>query len=122
MVESLGTRTFSAGEVIFREGDIGHEVFIIQSGMVEIARTTEDGKRVTLAFLGEGTLFGEMALVDQEPRSATATALEDSVCYVLPEERFAKDFADAPPLIQTMLRLMVQRLRLTTREVQAQRL
>ena len=116
MDEFLDTRVYPPGEVIFREGDEGHEVFIIQSGLVEIAKTDESGGKTTLAFLGEGNLFGEMSLVDREPRSATVTALEETACYILPEQRFAADMENTPPLIQSMVRLLVQRLRVTTRD------
>ncbi|CCQ73933.1 Crp/Fnr family transcriptional regulator [Magnetospira sp. QH-2] len=122
MEQHLDTRTYPAGEVIFDEGDPGHEVFIIKSGLVEIAQTDLNGTRQTLAFLGEGNLFGEMALVDQEPRSASAKALENTDCYVLPEPLFRENMDKTPPLIQSMVQLLVQRLRLTTREASSQRL
>ncbi len=117
MEDTLETRSFRSGDVVFREGDPGSEIFIVKSGLVEISREVEGEGRTTLAFLGEGNLFGEMALVDNSPRSARAVALEDTVCLVLPEDLFADNLARSTPLIRDLIRLLVKRLRLTTLQV-----
>ncbi|GAB6053739.1 hypothetical protein JCM17960_25590 [Magnetospira thiophila] len=122
MDQLLDTRTVAAGEIIFREGDPGHEVFIIKSGLVEISHKDDNDGHVSLAFLGEGNLFGEMALVDNEPRSATATALENTDCYVLPEPLFRENMERTPPIIQSMIQLLVRRLRHTTRDFSTHKL
>ena len=66
-------RTYEDGEVIFREGDKGEGMYVIQAGKVKITKQTTSGE-VTLSVLEDGDIFGEMALFDKLPRSATATA------------------------------------------------
>lgn len=68
-------REFTAGAVIFREGDPGRVMFVIQQGRVKISRRFSTGER-TVATLGPGEFFGEMAILNAKPRAATATALE----------------------------------------------
>ncbi len=117
MENTLEMRSFRSGEEVFREGDLGFEIYIVKSGLVEISRQIEGEGRATLAFLGEGNLFGEMALVDRSPRSARAVALEDTVCFVLPESVFRENMARSTPLVQDLVRMLVKRLRLTTQQV-----
>ena len=64
-------RAYKPGEVIFREGDAGETMFIIQEGEVRIHKRVRD-KETTLAVLKDGDFFGEMAIIDKEPRSASA--------------------------------------------------
>ena len=68
-------RSFPAGEVLFREGDPGVEMFVIQSGRVRISKVFPSGER-TLAVIGPGEFFGEMAILNGKPRTATATTIE----------------------------------------------
>src|SRR5262245_6730812 len=76
-------RTFKAGETIFREGEAAHELFVIKKGRVEIRF---DGR--VLDELGENDLFGEMALVEQAPRSATAVATTEVALAPIAEKQF----------------------------------
>ena len=75
--EELFGITYEKGETIFSHGDLGDTMYVIQSGAVEISRL-QDGKKAVLALLDHNDLFGEMALVDNHPRSATATAISRS--------------------------------------------
>jgi CRP-like cAMP-binding protein len=70
-------RQFSAGEVIFHEGDVGHEMYLIQEGQVEILRLGSDGPQ-RLALLEKGDFFGEMAILDELPRTATVAAVSEA--------------------------------------------
>ncbi|MSP87761.1 MAG: cyclic nucleotide-binding domain-containing protein [Alphaproteobacteria bacterium] len=77
----LDRHTFLPGDVIFREGEMGDCAFIINQGLVEI--TKKSGRRsVVLDRVGVQGIFGEMAMIDAKPRSATATALEPTQCLV----------------------------------------
>jgi len=64
-------RTLAAGDVLFKEGDVGNVAYVVESGMIEICRFTGEDY-VTLVELEKGALFGEMALIDSQPRSAMA--------------------------------------------------
>jgi CRP/FNR family cyclic AMP-dependent transcriptional regulator len=76
-------RDYKAGDVIFKQGDDAHELFIVQSGKVEIFQ----GDRV-LETLSDHGIFGEMALIDSAPRSATAVAITDATLIPVSEDRF----------------------------------
>src|SRR5436190_2644726 len=77
-----------AGSSLFRVGDAGEAMYIIESGRVRITVTDADGREVILASLGHGDFFGEMAMLDGHGRSADATVTEDSRLAVLTRENF----------------------------------
>ena len=79
LFQRLG-RTFPAGTVLFHEGDQGREMYVIQSGKIKISKKVREEEQ-TLAAIGPGEFFGEMAIFNNKPRSASATVLED--CKVL---------------------------------------
>ncbi len=83
VAQGLHARTYRPGEVVFVEGDIGRALFILESGSVELTRRGADGKPVVLYALKPGEFFGEMALLESLPRSATATATETSRLHLL---------------------------------------
>jgi CRP/FNR family transcriptional regulator len=76
-------RRWSAGEVIFREGDTGDTCYVLQEGSVRVTRNHSDGRTITLAELRSGDLFGELAMFDSERRSATVEAVEDTTAVAL---------------------------------------
>jgi CRP/FNR family cyclic AMP-dependent transcriptional regulator len=75
-------RVFPAGEVLFREGDKGEVMFVIQSGLVRISKHIQGTDR-TLATFGRGEFLGEMAILNEKPRTATATVVEDTKALVI---------------------------------------
>lgn len=79
---AMQRRTYTAGEVLFEEGQPGKAVFILKSGQVELTRRTAEGPR-SLGTLIAGQMFGEMALLEQMNRTATATVVEDGEIYLL---------------------------------------
>ena len=87
----VSTRSFNAGEVIFREGDPAEELYVVQSGLVRI----KTGKQV-LETLGPNSIFGEMALIDAQPRSATAVAVTDATVAPIREEQFLSLIRETP--------------------------
>jgi len=99
-------RTFKAGETIFKEGDPGDEMFVIHSGRVEIRR----GNR-TLETLGEKSIFGEMALIDDGPRSASAVAATDVSLVPVGEKQFLFLVSETPYFALNVMRTLVRRLR-----------
>jgi CRP-like cAMP-binding protein len=90
-------RDYKAGDVIFKQGDDAHELFIVQSGKVEIFQ----GDRV-LETLSDHGIFGEMALIDSAPRSATAVAITDATLIPVSEDRFLSLISNAPNAIANM--------------------
>jgi hypothetical protein len=101
---------FQPGQVIFREGDTSQEAFRILRGRVEISLLA-DGKPVILAQLGEGDIFGEMAMVDERPRSASAQALEVTECEVLTPENFNELVLSRPEVLIPYMASFFERLR-----------
>ncbi|MBI3300406.1 MAG: cyclic nucleotide-binding domain-containing protein [Elusimicrobia bacterium] len=80
---SFHNRVYNEGETLFLEGDIGRALFVLESGKVELTKHGPDGAPQRIAELGPGALFGEMALLEQLPRSASAVALETSTLLLL---------------------------------------
>jgi len=99
-------REFKAGETIFNEGDPAQELFIIQSGQVEIRL----GNRL-LGTLADNNIFGEMALIDASPRSATAVAATDVKLVPVGEKQFLFLVSRTPHFALNVMRVLAQRLR-----------
>ena len=106
------SRFYSAGQVIFREGDRGNEFFVIRRGEVEI----RSGNRL-LEALGENEIFGEMALIDAEPRSADAVARTDAVVAPISEKQYIFLVKHTPYFALKVLRVLARRLRTQNRAV-----
>jgi CRP-like cAMP-binding protein len=84
MAQALHSRTYHAGEVLFMEGDIGRALFILESGKVELAKKdAATGENRVIFTVSSGDFFGEMALLEQMPRTATATAAERAKLHLL---------------------------------------
>ncbi len=101
---------FRDGEIIIKEGETGKDMFIIVKGKVSIAKESE-GVKTTLATLTEGDIFGEMALVDSQPRSATVIAVGDVRARVLDRDSFRSLIAINPKIAMLVFDKLCQRLR-----------
>ena len=101
---------FKAGSVIFRKGDEARDLFVIKSGQVRI----QIGNR-TATELGPDSIFGEMALIDDEPRSATATAVTDVELVPVSEKQFLFLVSQTPYFALKVMRVLAQRLRATNK-------
>ena len=106
----MSSALFQPGQMIFCEGDTTQEAYRILKGRVEISIAGE-GKSVILAQLGEGDIFGEMAMVDERPRSASAQALEVTECEVLTAENFNEAVLQRPEILIPYLASFFERLR-----------
>ncbi|MCD6035158.1 MAG: two-component system response regulator [Rickettsiales bacterium] len=100
---SIETKQFKAGDVIFKEGDKADCIYFMLSGKVSITRN-QGGKTVTLATLEKDAVFGEMALIDNKPRSANVIALEDSECLKATESNFTGVLSKSNAAIKTALK------------------
>ncbi len=100
---------YSAGDVIYREGDRPEKVFIVKDGEVEVSRTT-GGERVRLAVLGPGEIFGESGIIQDKPRSTTMKALRDTTIIKVDRETFLKSFGSDNPFLLPLFRMLCARL------------
>ena len=109
-------RTVLKHNVIFNEGSKGEEAYLLVDGKVEISGSV-DGRKKVFAVLKPVSIFGEMALfLEDQGRTATAIALEDSKVVVLNRDDLEGYINDAPPAISAMLNVMVTRLKATTKK------
>lgn len=100
------------GEVIFREGDRGDLLYLVGEGSVKISKSGRGGEQETLGFINSGNFFGEMALLDGQPRSAMATAAETTLLGTVDEPTFQHILELAPSrLHMNFLRSVTERLR-----------
>ncbi|MBA7596641.1 MAG: cyclic nucleotide-binding domain-containing protein [Calditrichaeota bacterium] len=107
-------RQVKKGDVIFQDGSSGQSMFIILEGQVEISKILGDQKTI-LAKLGVGSIFGEMAILDNQPRSATATAITNCVVLAISREMLRTRLEEVPKWLQTFFGIIVERLRIATR-------
>lgn len=108
LFEKFG-REFPAGTVIFREGDVGNEMFVIQSGTVNIVKSVRGVEKV-LVTLGPGAFFGEMAIINQKPRSATAVVVEKARLLVIGPKTFDSMIRSNGEIAVRMIKVLAQRL------------
>ena len=111
--EVLERQVFHAGEAVFRVGDPPRCAYLIQSGMIEI-KLARDGTDVVVDTLEAGDLLGEMALVDSQPRSATAVAKVPTTCIVIAPTDFQHRLEKCDPFVRAMLKVFTRRLRKST--------
>ncbi len=102
---------YTAGEIIFHEGDAGMALYIIEKGEVKIVLGSAEGKEVVLSLLGPGDFFGDLALLDGEPRSADAVAMETSELLILQRQDFLRFVAEQPHVAVNFMAVLSRRLR-----------
>ena len=117
----METRSFQFGEEIFSEGRKGDEAFILKRGKVKLTIVVKDDTPRTIVTVGPGNIIGEMALIDDAPRAASAVALEDGEAMVLTKEEFQKRLDNSDPVIALLVKTYADRLRQQARQT-AQRL
>lgn len=118
LVTLLQSRLVPAGTRLFRAGDKGDAMYLIQGGRVRIAVDDADGQQIVLAELAQGDFFGEMSLIDGKQRSADAHVIEDAQLAVLSRENFLRYINTHPGVALEMLSAVFQRLRHTDRMLQ----
>ncbi|MEV5888826.1 Crp/Fnr family transcriptional regulator [Nonomuraea fuscirosea] len=107
------SRRYRAGQIIFHQGDPGESLFVLLDGLVKVVFTTEHGDEIVLNMLSRGDTFGEMALLDGSPRSASITTVRPAWVFALPRARLLELMREHPGLADEFLRLlgrMVRRL------------
>ena len=111
IAEAARLRTYQPGEVVVREGEQAAGCFIILTGQVEVVKGTDTARPTVLARMGPGEIFGEMAMIDDHPRSATVRALDPTECVGLRRSDFMAELQRAPEIAVHMLPVLVRRLR-----------
>jgi CRP/FNR family transcriptional regulator, cyclic AMP receptor protein len=106
LIQGRSAQQLAPGEVLFSKGDPGESMYVVREGSIAL----RDGDRDVNAVEGPG-LLGEMALVDDEPRTLTAVAATDAVVYEIPMRHFWVLVHDTPYFAQMVMRVMAQRLR-----------
>lgn len=107
----LRRRFFYKGEVLFNKEEPGGVLYLVKSGLVRVFMTAEHGHEISLALLSPGEFLGEMALLDDQPRSASAVAMEDTEALTLSREDFLAELAANPRIAEAVIRTLVRRLR-----------
>jgi CRP/FNR family cyclic AMP-dependent transcriptional regulator len=105
------TQQLGAGEVLFRKGDPGDALFGVRRGLIRIETGASDGSRLTLNFMGSGDLFGEVAMLDGQSRTADATAGEATELFVLRRPDFLAFLEREPKVAIKIMQLLCQRIR-----------
>lgn len=103
-------KLYQDGEVILRQGEAGDRMYVVQAGQVEVLQEKE-GKEIRLTLLGEGEIFGEMALFDREVRSATVRAVGEVMVLSVDKRTFLRRVHEDPSLAFRILQKMSQRVR-----------
>ena len=109
--QMLRKRKYPSGDVIFHQGDEGESFYIIEGGSVRITQLSEDGRELTLIVLRDGDFFGDMSLLDGDPRSASAITAEDTEVLMLFRDDFMNFIIRYPPASLEILRVLSLRLR-----------
>jgi CRP-like cAMP-binding protein len=104
------TRNYAAGQVIVNEGQTGLGLYCIQSGRVKVSKHGTQGER-DIREMGPGESFGEIALLDDRPRSATITAVEPTTCVLLDKSQFLAEIRTYPDMALAILPVVVGWLR-----------
>jgi CRP-like cAMP-binding protein len=119
VAEVAREKNYPRHSVILFEDDPGDALYVVAKGQVKVVLIGDDGREVILSVLGEGEFFGEMALLDDEPRSAHVIAMEDSDLLVLRREDFESILAQSPQIGLALLRELTRRLRRADEKVGA---
>jgi diguanylate cyclase len=109
-MQGSANRQFSKGEALMREGEPGDCAYIIESGNVEIL-VQRDGQLLQIGTRGPGSMLGEMAMIDDKPRTATVRALEDCTAIEITREDFAHRVESADPVLKMVMRIVTSRYR-----------
>lgn len=113
-------RSFPAGTRVFHEGDSSDACYIVRSGSFRVTREHSDGRAITLATLGPGEVFGELAMLDRDVRSASAEALDDAELLALPAREVRALLARHPEISVKLVAALVRRLRAANERISRQ--
>ncbi len=119
LVREARQRTYAKGAIVINEGDAAHGLFIVCSGLLKACLNDDQGRELILSTLGPGDHFGELALLDDAPRSANVAALEPSELLVITKAAFQSVLQSHPDCMWPIVRSLVERVRELTENVRA---
>ncbi|MFN3076525.1 MAG: cyclic nucleotide-binding domain-containing protein [Alphaproteobacteria bacterium] len=100
-----------AGQRLFLEGEVGDRAYLVVSGQLEISKTVAGGETTVLAVIGRGEIVGEMALINNAPRTATVRATTDTELVIVSEESFRRKIEQMDPVTQHLIKKFVNIIR-----------
>jgi CRP-like cAMP-binding protein len=118
LARGMRVRRFRSGETVFHVGDPGDALFIVMAGSIKITLPADTGDEAILATLRSGDFFGELALLDGAPRSATAVAIEPTETYVLSRDGFRELIASQSQMREALLATLAAEVRRLTNHVE----
>jgi CRP-like cAMP-binding protein len=110
VADILERRTLKNGDTVFREGEQGSSAFVVQQGEIIIEKMV-DGEQKVLATIGPGGVFGEMALIDEKPRMATARVKGGATVMTITKAMYQDKLKKTDPFIRALLRILVETVR-----------
>lgn len=117
LTDRAAVRSYSKGAIIVNEGDEGTSLFVILSGSVKTFLSDENGKEVVLSTQGAGEYFGDLALFDDEPRSASVMALEPCKVMIITKAQLREAIKEDPDIGFSLLHGLAKRVRILTENV-----
>jgi CRP-like cAMP-binding protein len=117
LAKEFTVRRFQQGELIFFQGDPGQALYLIEVGRVRIYVQDESGQETSVIFYSAGDIFGELAVIDGMPRSASAIAVEETIVHVLSRERLRAHLLASPQLAYNFMQALALRVRYSTLQV-----
>ncbi len=117
IVKVATEKNYPKYHVVFEEGETGDALYIIRSGLVKISKESSDGRTKTLALLSPGEVFGEMAVLSDEGRSANAETLADTICVIIAREDFTTLIEKNSSIAMQIIRTLSERLVLADRQI-----
>jgi CRP-like cAMP-binding protein len=117
LAQQMVMRRFNTDQIVFHHGDPGGLLYIISKGKVKITHSTPDGQEAMLAIVGAGDFFGELALLDDSPRSATAEAIEPTETLTLHRDDFMRYIKANPDFALQVLQTLAKRIRRLNNQV-----
>ncbi|MEI7905023.1 MAG: Crp/Fnr family transcriptional regulator [Candidatus Firestonebacteria bacterium] len=111
-------RKYPKGSYLFFENEEGNTLFVIVSGLIKIFTSDKSGRIKTLAYLKEGDFFGEMAMLDQDKRSASAVVVEDSDVMILNRSDFQHEILNRPLVALRVMKTLCARLRVADKQIE----
>lgn len=112
-------RTFQQGETVFHEGDPGQALYVVARGRIRIFLQNAEGQETSVILYGPTALFGELAVIDERPRSASASAMEDTILYTLDRGQFREHLKQLPQLAFNFMQMLADRVRYNTTQMES---